>query len=502
LQAVIRNPVYEQQRIDALHRSALLDTPNEPEFDELVEIAAAICGASMSLVSLVDTDRQWFKASVGMDTRETSREVSFCAHVIADEEPHLMTVPDATHDPRFSDNPLVTGDMGLRFYAGVPVHSPDGFPLGTLCVLDRVPRQLTDTQKSALETLARQINARIELRQQRIELRRALEAAEKARAKLAAADRRFNAFMNSGPFVSYLKDPDGRFVAYNQPFAERFGVSLRDWLGKTNHQVFPQEFADVFRAHDIEVLKTERTTITMEETVNTDGSKTCWRSYKFPCPSDDGINLLGGISIDVTEEVAREDELRRSKVELEKANELLRELATTDPLTGLPNRRVFTERLELEFNRSRRKKLALSVMMLDIDDFKKLNDSYGHDAGDRALVHFADILRNIVRESDLAARYGGEEFIVLLPECDEAQSVGFAERLLEAVRSTPWADGPVFASIGIAALTGATPDAARLVTLADEALYAAKRAGKNCVIGYGAYYQKILEGLRNPDSAV
>lgn len=483
----------------ALHRSALLDTPREPEFDEVVEIAAAICGAPMSLVSLVDSDRQWFKAAVGLDLTETTREVSFCAHVIEDtDRRHLMTVEDARTDPRFSDNPFVTEENGVRFYAGFPVHSPEGFPLGTLCVIDRVPRHLTDTQKSALETLGRQVNARIELRQKRMELELALDAAERARAKLAAADRRFTTFMNSGPFVSYLKDPAGRFLAYNQPFAERFGISLRQWIGKTNHDVFPKEFADSFREHDVDVLQRRETTVILEESLNPDGSKTTWRSYKFPCPDEQGINNLGGISIDVTEEVAREESLRRYQAELEAANVQLKELATTDALTGLANRRVFNERLELEFNRARRKERALSVMLLDIDDFKKRNDTYGHDSGDQVLIQFSNVLRRIVRESDLAARYGGEEFIILLPESNEEQTLGFAERLLEAIRAEVWPEAPMFASAGIAAITAATPDAARLITLADEALYAAKRAGKNRAVGYGAYYQQMLAELRTP----
>ena len=175
----------ETQRLAALLRMELLDTAPEPEFDELVETAAAICDMPMSLVTLLDDRRQWFKAAIGLTVRETPREMAFCAHTI--QQPDLLLVEDATTDPRFAENPLVTGETHLRFYAGMPISSPDGFPLGTLCVLDRVPRQLTPTQISALKVLARQVTARMELRLHRRHMESALAEAKEAQSKICSA---------------------------------------------------------------------------------------------------------------------------------------------------------------------------------------------------------------------------------------------------------------------------------------------------------------------------
>jgi GAF domain-containing protein len=226
----------ETERLSALDRMELMDTAPEPEFDELVEIAAAICEVPMSLVTLLDERRQWFKAAIGVKVHETPRQIAFCAHTIM--QPEMMVVEDATRDPRFRENPLVTGDMSLRFYAGMPIASPDGFPLGTLCVLDRIPRKLTVTQVSALQVLGRQVNARMELRIHRLAMERALRVAEEARAKQAASEQRFQTFMDSAPFISFLKDAQGRMIFYNQVVSDRFNVSRQEWLGKTDEQLF------------------------------------------------------------------------------------------------------------------------------------------------------------------------------------------------------------------------------------------------------------------------
>ena len=487
-------PIDERERLVALHRTGLLDTPPEPEFDELVKIAAAICQVPIGMVSLLDHDRQWFKASVGLEIRETTREMAICDHTIRQAEP--LIVEDLGRDARFSDNPLVTGEPGMRFYAGVRVQTPDGQPLGSLCVADHQPRRLDAGQRAALNVLARQVNARIELRMQRLALQRALEEAHEARNRLAAADRRFQAFLNNGPFVAYLKDADGRYLTYNAAFARFFHVSMTEWIGLDDAQVFPMPFAQRFRANDLKVIQSQTTQVTMEQSSNPDGSNSWWRSYKFPCSAEDGSTWVGGISFDVSVEMAREQELRRSRTELQQANVLLTELATTDGLTGLANRRVFSERLALEFHRSRRKKLALSVLMIDVDNFKSRNDTFGHDHGDEVLRQLADVLRLAVRETDLVARYGGEEFVVLLPEAGEGDAISMAQRILDAIHRTAWPNGPVTASIGGAGMDQATPNPERLVTLADEALYAAKRAGKDRVMGYHSYFAELLAEMQ------
>ena len=152
----------ELLRLDALDSYRILDTAREAAFDDIVSIAAEICGVPMALVSLVDDRRQWFKAALGLDATETPRSVAFCAHAI--QQSDVFVVEDATQDVRFSENPLVTSDPNLRFYAGAQLVTADGHALGTLCVLDRQPRTLTATQHLALKALARQVMMQMELR--------------------------------------------------------------------------------------------------------------------------------------------------------------------------------------------------------------------------------------------------------------------------------------------------------------------------------------------------
>jgi GAF domain-containing protein len=177
----------EDERLNALREHGILDTPAEESFDEIVRAAVQAFGVPMAAVSLVDRHRQWFKARVGLDVSETPRDVSFCAHAIQGDD--VMVVPDATQDPRFADNALVTADPSLRFYAGAVIRSEAGIPLGALCVVDTVPRPdgLTDEQVSLLQMLADQVSEQLRLR--RLVNEHAARAAEQARAVEAGLGR-------------------------------------------------------------------------------------------------------------------------------------------------------------------------------------------------------------------------------------------------------------------------------------------------------------------------
>lgn len=171
----------EKSRLQALRSYKILDTDPEKAFDDLVILAAHICETPVALISLIDSERQWFKSKVGVSISETSSEVSFCARAI--QQPDLFVVPDASKDPRFSSNPFVISDPKIRFYAGAPLSSSDGYPLGTLCVVDVVPRQLTPSQENVLLALSRQVQAQLELRKNLMELRTALQERDRAEAE-------------------------------------------------------------------------------------------------------------------------------------------------------------------------------------------------------------------------------------------------------------------------------------------------------------------------------
>ncbi len=155
-------PENETERLAKLAEYNILDSADEQDYDDIARLVTEICGTSLSTISFVDKDRQWFKAGVGMPSKETNRDVAFCAHTILGDD--LFLVEDAADDPRFDDNPLVTIDPRLRFYAGMPLITPDGYRLGALCALDRVPRTLTAQQKAALAVLARHVVHLLELR--------------------------------------------------------------------------------------------------------------------------------------------------------------------------------------------------------------------------------------------------------------------------------------------------------------------------------------------------
>lgn len=162
-------PPNEEARLLALHRLDVLDTPREQNFDDIAQLAMSICNVPIAVVSLVDRDRQWFKSCLGLDATETSRDVAFCAHAILTPE-DLLIVENATLDPRFSDNALVTGEPAIRFYAGAPLVTKNGEALGTLCVIDSRPRQMNDLQKNTLRLLANQVMQLLQLRETNLAL--------------------------------------------------------------------------------------------------------------------------------------------------------------------------------------------------------------------------------------------------------------------------------------------------------------------------------------------
>jgi len=618
----------EIERLRAVRDLQLLDTPAEADFDELVYLAAQICDAPISLMSIVDADRAWLKASVGLAVRETSRRVSFCAHAI--QQAGLFVVEDARLDDRFSGNPAVTGDPGVRFYAGMPLVLPDGHAIGTLCVVDTVPRTLTETQKSALTVLAKQLISRIVMRVQQRSLEAALAEKDRIAAELRTSDERFQIFMDNGPFVSYIKDADGRMVYYNRRFAQQFRVSPDQWIGLLDDQIWPEEMARTFRENDLSVLQGGDPIELTERTPGPDGQTLSWRSYKFPCRDRNGILLLAGISLNITNELEREqalqdtlrdksqlteelearkhimqkfmehspntmfvkddrgryvfynaefaktvgidrtewigrsddevfpqeaaerymaEDLRVMETEqtleftdevrdaggalhrfhtikftyndvdgrkllagvtadmteqvnreeaLEKANLQLEQLATTDSLTGLFNRRVFESRAAIEFASARRSERALSILVMDIDHFKRRNDTYGHAAGDAALQTVGKILNGCVRMGDMAARLGGEEFGFLLPDTKASGAMGLAFRIQTALSKQVQGPSPLTVSVGVCSMTEEIESWEQLLRRADDAMYEAKRSGRNRVVHHDSLVESAVGPAGSP----
>lgn len=227
------SPQNEAARLEALAEYAVLDTPPDPALDDLTRLAASICGVPIALIGLVDATRQWCKSKVGLAAAETARDVSFCAHAILASD--LFVVPDALSDPRFADNPLVTAEPGIRFYAGAPLRDPRGYALGTLAVVDRVPRRLTAEQQDALRVLGRQAMAQLALRREAAQ-RRLAEAA------LRGTETRYRALIDKGEDGVALFTAEGT-TFYVSPAALRlFGRSAEEMLGQNALEyIHPQD---------------------------------------------------------------------------------------------------------------------------------------------------------------------------------------------------------------------------------------------------------------------
>jgi diguanylate cyclase (GGDEF)-like protein len=255
-----QTPSDESKRIETLRALKILDSEPEERFDRLTRLAKRMFGVSISLVSLVDSDRQWFKSSQGLDATETPRDISFCGHAILGDD--VFTVPNALNDERFADNPLVTDAPNIRFYAGCPLTVANGSKLGTLCIIDQQPRDF----------------------------------------------------------------------------------------------------------------------------------------------SEEDALLLTDLAIMAEQEIAAI------------------QLATLDELTLISNRRGFIALGQHALNICLRNKLPATVLLFDLDDFKPINDTFGHAEGDRALIAFANLMREIFRDSDVFGRIGGDEFVALLTNTEGRQT--------------------------------------------------------------------------------
>lgn len=217
-------PTDEKKRLEALYDYQILDTESEQDFDDLTLLAAHICGTPISLISLVDESRQWFKAKVGIDATETHRDMAFCAYAIHDRA--VMSVQDAVKDERFATNPLVVSEPKIRFYAGAPLVTSDNHAIGTLCVIDRVPRELTEAQKEALQALSRQVIGQIEMRRVMRAERRYRKQIEETQSKLAD-------FLDNANDLIQSIGSDGKFLYVNRRWKETLGYSDEDLKSMT-----------------------------------------------------------------------------------------------------------------------------------------------------------------------------------------------------------------------------------------------------------------------------
>ena len=446
----------EAARQHSLDLLAVLDTGTEGSFDGLVQAAAAICVTPIALISLIDHDRQWFKANVGLEgVSETPRAISFCTHAI--EQPDLFVVEDAQLDPRFASNPLVTGDPRIRFYAGAPLHLADGAAVGTLCVIAREPLRLTDQQREVLRQLGRT----------------AVHLLEGRRALLSEVGLRQEAErISSGmPIGLYATDGEGACTFTNPRWQEIFGLSLEESRGSGwADTIHPEDRTAVF-AEWTQAAEEAREFEMGFRLLRRDGSLINVHSQAKALRDPAGVitGFLGFVQ-DVTTEVALRAELQHQ--------------ASHDTLTQLLNRRAFDACLSQCLQQPAHPgQPGHALLYIDLDQFKIINDAAGHAAGDRLLVQVARLLEAFRSPEASLARLGGDEFGLLLPHCTVAEAEATAGRIIRALEDVRYQEAEqrfrIGVSIGVVPLVGQGFDPDAVMQAADTSCFAAKESGRN-----------------------
>lgn len=240
-------PHNEKERVAALQSYQILDTPCESEFDDITLMAAQLCNAPMATISFVDRNRQWFKSKIGIDLNETPRDIAFCAHAIMHRD--VFILPDASVDPRFARNPMVTGEPRIRFYAGVPLVTENDEALGTLCVLDRVPRNLTTRQKSALIALSRLVLQRLEQRKQAAELDLLRKESARNRKAQFLLESTLD-HLEEAICITEARNPKQAVLTCNEAFASMAGSSKEEVCQRPLSSYIQNSFQEIINASE------------------------------------------------------------------------------------------------------------------------------------------------------------------------------------------------------------------------------------------------------------
>jgi diguanylate cyclase (GGDEF)-like protein/PAS domain S-box-containing protein len=591
---------HEAARLEALYRYHILDTAPETVFDDLTRLAAQICQTPIAVISLIDEQRQWFKAKIGLEISETHRSLAFCSHAILQDEP--LIVANALLDRQFATNALVTGEPNIQFYAGAPLITPEGYRVGALCVIDHVPRQLSAQQIEALRLLSHQVVSQLELRRnlatlpsslkeladlkfaldassivaitnledailyvndkfceisgycreellgqshrilnsgfhskeffqqmwatisqggvwrgeirnrakdgsfywldttivpflgaegkpaQYITIRNDITDRKRAQAALQLREEQFRLVAENMQDLVCLHSLDGRFAYLSPSCRSLLGFQPNDLISTSPYDlIHPADQEHVRLAAYLPVLRGEFTLITYRFRRRS-GEYIWLETLTQPIWKDDTIVQFQTVSRDVTKRVRAEAQLNYSTL--------------YDKLTDLPNRVLLLERVDAALQRTKQNKhYQFALLLLDLDQFKLVNDSLGHMVGDQLIVSVADLLKSCLRTNDTVARLGGDEFAVLVDNVsDFTQVIEIVQSIQETLQLPFQVEGySVFttASIGIVFGVAEYHQGAEVLRDADIAMHRAKKRGRaRYEIFDKAMYHQAIERLQ------
>ena len=492
---------FELARIQELFNYAVLDTDPEPDFDDITKFATQVFETPIALICLLDESRMYFKSKTGIELVEAPRDLSFCEACVRTSQP--LVIEDAHADPVFFNNPMVVGPPQIRFYAGAPLITAAGYAIGTLCIIDRTPRKFDSAKGDQLVSLARHV-------MRLLELRRALLHQRTTESALKASESTLRAFFESSPFMMGIVELHAEEILHvtdNPATVNFFGkdlVKVNDHFAKAI--TVPLSIKQLYRQSYLQSEVTGKP-IHFEYEQKGEAASTWW-SATVACMGESTTRKMrySYVVQNVTDRVLTAKELQEKVRELDianrmlegershlsQANETLTTLSQTDSLTGLRNRRVFYDALLEDWNSAREQNGPLSLIIMDIDQFKSFNDTFGHLAGDKVLGIIGHTLSHVTRDQDFCARLGGEEFAILLPGTTIEDAALIAERFRLAIENQSWDIRPITASFGISSYREDMESERDMLRLADRALYHSKRNGRNRVSIYGDDGEIIL----------
>ena len=474
----------ESARLESLKNYQILDTSREKSFDDLTELAAQIFSVPIVAISILDADRQWFKSLVGLGITQTERCISFCTHTIKQSDP--LIIEDATTDPRFEQNPLVMGELGIRFYAGVPLLDAEGLALGSLCIIDRVPRKLSNEQTKILESFGKHVMALFDLRLKQFKLEQALLDRDQLYSNLVESEERWKFALegsNQGIWDLdvkldhiFLSPRCKEMLGYQE---EQISTDMREWL----RLIHPDDLSCLISARQLAIEGNSKVFENEHRKLANDGTWK-WIQVKGMVIRRDEVGLplrMIGTYTDINDKKLNEAEVLR--------------LAHFDGITSLPNRSLFTDRLGQEIKKAKRNGTLLALIMLDLDRFKEVNDKLGHHQGDLLLKLVSERLLECVRASDTVGRLGGDEFTIILADLNDPGDVELVVLKILARLAEPYQMIEelvyVTASLGITFYPEDAKEIGALLKNADQAMYTAKSSGRNQHSYFTPSMQKI-----------